>query len=114
MTGTTERPRATPIAELKTAFHKLVAAAFRRDGERVESFASIPARPGVDADLLVADALDELAHLRDSRAALVEALKDIANYKCHCDGNGAPCGCGERLIDIAEQALAALALAEAS
>jgi hypothetical protein len=38
---------------------------------------------------------------------LEEALRDIAQAKCHCDGYCGPCGCGERMRDVAEDALAA-------
>lgn len=72
-------PAPTPIAELKTAFHKLVAAAFKRPGERVETFARIPADPTHDADLLVAAALDELAHLRERNEALTKAHERLRN-----------------------------------
>ena len=34
------------------------------------------------------------------------ALRDIALRECHCDGFGGPCGCGERMRDVAEEALA--------
>lgn len=68
-----------PIEQIDDAFGLLVAHAF---GESKRAFASIPARPDHDADLIVAAAIRELAQLRDRErellgqcAALREALR---------------------------------------
>ncbi len=34
-----------------------------------------------------------------------EALRQIAAMECNCDGWCGPCGCGERMKEIAEEAL---------
>ena len=80
-----------PIETLREALERLAAAAFGQPGK---SFASIPARPDADADLLLSSALDELETLRsvpeeaqqlrrilaeerERTAALLEALASL-------------------------------------
>jgi len=71
-------------AEIREAFNRLVANAFKRPG--APSFASIPARPDHDADLIVGHALEELAALRARVAALPELIRCLSYSRCESCG----------------------------
>lgn len=60
-----------------TALARTFDAAWGRRTQLDMPFASIPARPGVDADLILSDAIDELAQLRVSFG---KALEEVAYH----------------------------------
>lgn len=63
-----------PIEKYRDALGRITSAAF---GSPDRSFASIPARPNVDADLLLSRALDELEAARKALEAKDSALKGL-------------------------------------
>ena len=71
-------------ATLRDAVKRLVDNAFNNPGAR--SFASIPADPHRDADLIVADAIEELIALRAAHARLLAPHADEGATAAHLNG----------------------------